>query len=70
MSHPYGFLAALALVLLPGGHTVYERAAAPGNRVTILYDAFGKPSRMNGSLRSTGSRAFGRGGTPMPAWGA
>jgi 7,8-dihydropterin-6-yl-methyl-4-(beta-D-ribofuranosyl)aminobenzene 5'-phosphate synthase len=46
MSHPYGFLAALALVLLPGGHTVYERAAAPGNRVTILYDAFGKPSRM------------------------
>ena len=41
MSHPYGPLAALALVLLPGGPPPPEGLTASANRVTILYDAFG-----------------------------
>lgn len=39
-------MAALALVLLLSGYTLHERLADPVNRVTILYDAFGKFSRM------------------------
>jgi 7,8-dihydropterin-6-yl-methyl-4-(beta-D-ribofuranosyl)aminobenzene 5'-phosphate synthase len=44
MPHPYTPIAALALLLLPGEHTLIERGAP--NRVTILYDAFGKSPRM------------------------
>jgi 7,8-dihydropterin-6-yl-methyl-4-(beta-D-ribofuranosyl)aminobenzene 5'-phosphate synthase len=44
MPHPYTPIAALALLLLPGEHTLVERGAP--NRVTILYDAFGKSPRM------------------------
>lgn len=45
---PYrpGAMAALALVLLLGGSTLHESLAASANRVTILYDAFGKSPRM------------------------
>jgi 7,8-dihydropterin-6-yl-methyl-4-(beta-D-ribofuranosyl)aminobenzene 5'-phosphate synthase len=39
-------LAALALVLLLSGHTSHEGRGPPANRVTILYDAFGKSPRM------------------------
>ena len=47
MTPTYGAGAALALLLLlPAGHTPGADLAARENRVTILYDAFGKPSRM------------------------
>jgi 7,8-dihydropterin-6-yl-methyl-4-(beta-D-ribofuranosyl)aminobenzene 5'-phosphate synthase len=41
-----GFVAALALVLLLGGYGLRKSPAAPANRVTILYDAFGKVPEM------------------------
>ncbi len=37
---------ALALVLLLSGYALHERPVDPVNRVTILYDAFGKSPRM------------------------
>jgi 7,8-dihydropterin-6-yl-methyl-4-(beta-D-ribofuranosyl)aminobenzene 5'-phosphate synthase len=46
MSHRHGSMAALALVLLLSGYTLHERLADPVNRVTILYDAFGKSPKM------------------------
>ena len=46
MWYRHGPMAALALALLPGGYVLRESLAAPENRVTILYDAFGKSSRM------------------------
>ena len=45
MTFRYGSMAALALVLLPGGHALHGGLPAE-NRVTILYDAFGKSDRM------------------------
>jgi len=39
-------MAALALVLLLSGYSLHERLADPVNRVTILYDAFGKSPKM------------------------
>jgi 7,8-dihydropterin-6-yl-methyl-4-(beta-D-ribofuranosyl)aminobenzene 5'-phosphate synthase len=46
MSYRHGSIAALALVLLLGAYTLHESLAPPGNRVTILYDAFGKTPKM------------------------
>lgn len=46
MSFRNGSLAGLALVLLLSGYTIHERLAAPANRVTILYDAFGTSATM------------------------
>jgi len=46
MSYRRGSIAALALVLLLGAYTLRASVAAPANRVTILYDAFGKSAEM------------------------
>ncbi len=46
MSHKLGSVAVFALVLLLSVHAMGETLVAPGNRVTILYDAFGKSPRM------------------------
>jgi 7,8-dihydropterin-6-yl-methyl-4-(beta-D-ribofuranosyl)aminobenzene 5'-phosphate synthase len=46
MSYRHCTVAALALVLLLSGYGHRESPAAPANRVTILYDAFGKSPRM------------------------
>src|SRR5215210_3028504 len=46
MSYRHGSIAALAVVLLLSGYRLSERQAAPANRVTILYDAFGKSPKM------------------------
>lgn len=46
MSYRHRSMAALALVLLLSGYTLHERLADPVNRVTILYDAFGKSPKM------------------------
>jgi len=46
MSYRHGYTAALALALLLSGYTLHERLADPVNRVTILYDAFGKSPTM------------------------
>lgn len=42
MWQPTGSIAVLGLALLPVAHAVPDGIAAPANRVTILYDAFGK----------------------------
>ena len=42
MFYTRGSIAALALVLPLGGYALHESLAAPANRVTIMYDAFGK----------------------------
>ncbi|HUR95610.1 MAG TPA: MBL fold metallo-hydrolase [Gemmatimonadales bacterium] len=46
MSSRRGSMAALALVLLLSGYSLHESLVAPANRVTILYDAFGKSPKM------------------------
>src|SRR5919112_3679771 len=46
MSYRHGPMAAFALGLLLSGYTLHGSKAAPTNRVTILYDAFGKSPRM------------------------
>lgn len=46
MSHRHGIIPALALVLLLSGYGLHEGPEARANRVTILYDAFGKSSKM------------------------
>ena len=46
MSYKRGSMAALALVLLLSAYALHEGLAAPANRVTILYDAFGKSPKM------------------------
>src|ERR687885_2083621 len=46
MSYRHGSLAALALVLLLSGYALSESLAARVNRVTILYNAFGKSPKM------------------------
>jgi 7,8-dihydropterin-6-yl-methyl-4-(beta-D-ribofuranosyl)aminobenzene 5'-phosphate synthase len=46
MSYRHCSVAALALVLLVSGSGHRERSAPPANRVTILYDAFGKSPGM------------------------
>ena len=46
MSYRRGPIAVLALVLLLSGYTLRESLVAPVNRVTILYDAFGKSPGM------------------------
>ena len=46
MSYRRGAVAVLALVLLLSGYTLRERLTAPVDRVTILYDAFGKSPAM------------------------
>jgi 7,8-dihydropterin-6-yl-methyl-4-(beta-D-ribofuranosyl)aminobenzene 5'-phosphate synthase len=46
MSYRHCSIAALALVLLVSGYGHGESPAAPANRVTILYDAFGKSPGM------------------------
>jgi len=46
MSHRHGSIAALALVLLLGAYTLRASSAAPTNRVTILYDAFGVSAKL------------------------
>src|SRR5918994_5061325 len=46
MSYRRCSIAALALVILLSGYGHRESPAAPANRVTILYDAFGKSPGM------------------------
>ena len=46
MAYRHDSIGVLALVLLLSGHTSHERLADPVNRVTILYDAFGKSPKM------------------------
>jgi hypothetical protein len=46
MSHRHGSMAALAFMLLLSGYSLQEKLAGPANRVTILYDAFGKSPTM------------------------
>jgi len=46
MSYRKGTIAALALVLLLGAYTLSASLAAPTNRVTILYDAFGESAKL------------------------
>ena len=46
MPHRYGTIASLALILLLSGHSLVGGAESGANRVTILYDAFGKSPRM------------------------
>ncbi len=46
MSYRHAPMAAVALLLLPGEHTLPESLSPTPNRVTILYDAFGKLPRM------------------------
>jgi 7,8-dihydropterin-6-yl-methyl-4-(beta-D-ribofuranosyl)aminobenzene 5'-phosphate synthase len=46
MSHRHASLAAIALGLLVSGYGLQRAPNAAGNRVTILYDAFGKSPRM------------------------
>ena len=46
MSHRYAALAAIALGLLASGSAIPGSSSQRGNRVTILYDAFGKSPRM------------------------
>jgi 7,8-dihydropterin-6-yl-methyl-4-(beta-D-ribofuranosyl)aminobenzene 5'-phosphate synthase len=46
MSYRHGPMAAFALGLLLSGYTMRGGLAAPTNRVTILYDAFGKSPKM------------------------
>jgi 7,8-dihydropterin-6-yl-methyl-4-(beta-D-ribofuranosyl)aminobenzene 5'-phosphate synthase len=46
MWYRHGSIAALALTLLLGGYALRESLAAPSNRVTTLYDVFGKSPEM------------------------
>ena len=46
MSNRHGSIAVLALVLLLSAYALQPSLATPGNRVTILYDAFGKSPKM------------------------
>ena len=46
MTPRHGTMGVVALLLLPAGHTPQPGSEPPTNRVTILYDAFGKSDRM------------------------